>query len=73
MVPDRPSQSVAQVIAKLEAAIQQLEALMLSDAWGAIPAERQQALAHITEQMRADLERLTRETELTIEPFADED
>jgi hypothetical protein len=54
-------------------AIDQLEALMLSEAWDAIPPERQHALAEITEQMRADVKRLATEVPPTSEPFADED
>jgi hypothetical protein len=52
------------------AAIKQLEALMLSDAWDAIPPERQWALADVAQQLRADLAPIDGALG---EPFSDED
>jgi hypothetical protein len=60
-----------QLIAKVRTAIDQIEALMLSDAWDAIPPERQRALADVTQQMRADVARI--EEALRPGPFSDED
>ena len=64
---------MTEVIEKVQVAIHQLEALMLSDAWDTIPPERQRALAEITDQLRAEVKRLAVEIEPTTEPFPDED
>jgi deazaflavin-dependent oxidoreductase (nitroreductase family) len=43
------------LIAKVRTAVEQLEGLMLSDAWDGIPPERQRALAEVVQYVRADL------------------
>ena len=43
---------------KIRAAIAGLDALILSDAWDAIPAARQEAVSSALEGMRLDSERL---------------
>jgi len=57
------------LIAKVRTAVDQIEALMLSDAWDAVPPERQRALAEVSQQLRVDLAPLQNALG---EPFLDE-
>ncbi len=46
------------LINKVRKAVDDIEALMLTDAWEALPESNQLALARVVQDMRADAERL---------------
>ncbi|HEY8642123.1 MAG TPA: hypothetical protein VIO84_05075 [Candidatus Dormibacteraeota bacterium] len=65
------AEAYSRLVAHVRQAVDELEALMRSDAWDVIPPTQQRALREVTKQMRAEIAPL--EEALRPEPFSDED